>query len=67
MVVFKFQLPKVEGYLGTSAKLWKANISFAMCLQLSAWENSAPTTWIFKKFHTWRFFLNPVKKIQVSF
>lgn len=66
-VVFKFRLPKVDGFLGTSAKLWKANISFVMCLHLSAWENSAPTTWIFMKFHTLRFFENPSRKFKFDY
>ena len=31
----------------------------------SAWNNSAPTGWIFMKFYIWDFFLNSFEKIQV--
>jgi len=38
----------------------KANISFVMSVHLStrhsAWNNSAPTEWIFLKFDIWLFF-----------
>jgi hypothetical protein len=46
--------------LGAFEKLRKATISFVLslcrCVCPSAWNNSAPTGWIFMKFDTWVFF-----------
>ena len=44
-----------------------ATISFAMSVRPSAWNNSAPTGWVFMKFKIRGFFENlSKKKIQVS-
>jgi len=51
-------------FLGTFAKLRKATIGFVMPVRPSAWENSAPTGWIFLKFDTWVFFENLSRKLQ---
>jgi len=52
--------------LGAFAKLRKATTSFVLSVLLSAWNNSAPTGWIFTKFHIWGFFDKTDEKIQVS-
>ena len=43
------RLPTTElGHiLGALTKLWEATISFIMSVHLSAWNNLAPTGWIF--------------------
>jgi len=56
--------------LGAFAKLRKATISFVMtgCLpvRLSAWNNSAPTGRIFKKFGSGVMFRKTFEKMPVS-
>jgi hypothetical protein len=47
--------------LGTFAKLWKVTISFIMSVHKN---NSAPTGWIFMKFHIWGFFENLSRKFK---
>jgi hypothetical protein len=47
------------------AKLRWATISFVMSVSLSAWNNSAQTGWILKKFDIWEFFKNLWRKFQV--
>ena len=42
-------------------------VSFVISVSLSAWNNSAPTGWIFLKFLYLSIFRKPLKKIQVSF
>jgi hypothetical protein len=58
-------LPNVtstDWFLGAFAKLRKAIISFVMSVCPSAWNNSAPTGWIFMKFDIWAFFENLSRK-----
>ena len=43
----------VEQLLRTLEKLRRATISFAMTVRSSAWNNLAPTGWIFMKFVIW--------------
>jgi len=43
-------------FLGAFAKFHKATISFVMSVRPSAWNNSAPTGWIFVKFDICEFF-----------
>ena len=60
-------------FLRVFAKLRKANISsvISVCpsislpVALSAWNNSAPTRWIFMKFGIWGFFENLSRKFTV--
>ena len=49
-----------DSFLGAFAKLWKATISFVMSVCLTAWNNSAPTGWIFLKSDF--FFKNPFRR-----
>jgi len=60
---------RVLSLLGTFAKLRKVTFIFvvSVCLsvRLSAWNNSAPTGWIFKKFYISVFF-ETFERIQVS-
>jgi hypothetical protein len=43
-------------YLSAFTKLWKATIRFVMSVCPSAWNNSAPSVWIFMKCDNWGFF-----------
>jgi hypothetical protein len=58
----------LETFLCAFAKLRKATISFVMfvrlSVRLSAWNNSAPTEWIFMKFDIWWFFENLSRKLK---
>jgi hypothetical protein len=38
-------------FLGAFAKGQKATVSFVISVHLTAWNNSAPTKWIFMKFY----------------
>jgi hypothetical protein len=50
---------RVHRFLSAFSKVRKATISFVMSVRLSctsAWNNSAPTGWIFMKIYIWLFF-----------
>jgi len=51
-------------YLGVSANGEKATVSLTVSVSLSAWNTSAPTEWIFRKFDI-HVFLKTLKNIQV--
>jgi hypothetical protein len=58
-------------YLGAFAKLRKATrisfiISISPRVRLSAWDDSAPTRWIFVKFDIWVFFENMSRKSKFN-
>jgi hypothetical protein len=38
-------------FLGAFAKCRKATVSFVISVRLAAWNNSAPTGWIFTEFY----------------
>jgi len=50
--------------LGAFQKLLKANISFVKSVRLSAWNNSAPTGWIFTKIDSLVFFKTLLRKYK---
>ena len=43
-------------FLGAYTVFQKVTVSFVMAVCLPAWNNSAPTGWIFIKFDIWVFF-----------
>ena len=52
------------GMTHLNTKLRKAIISFVMSVNLSAWNNSAPTGRIFMKLYIWVFFENLSRKLK---
>ena len=50
-------------FLGAFTKLPKATSSFVMSVRPFAWNNLAPTGWIFTKFYIWGPFLNTVENL----
>ena len=59
-----FLLPSSScSFLGALAKLRKATISFVKSVRLSAWNKSAPSGLVLKKFDIWDFFRKSVEKI----
>jgi len=54
-------------YLDTFAKLHKVTVRFVMAICLSAWNNFAPTGWIFLKFYIFlrmRLFFRKKKTVE---
>jgi len=56
----------MQQFLGAIAKLQRTTISFVMSVCLPAWNNSAPTGWIFMTFDSSVFSETSVDTIQVS-
>ena len=50
--------------LGALAKLWKVNMSFIMSIQLSTWNDLAPTECIYMKIDIWVFFEDLLRKFR---
>jgi len=67
VILSSFTYCHVCSLLGVFVKLWKITVSFVISVHLSAWNNPAPTRWIFLKFLYLSIFQKPLKKIQVSF